>query len=91
MVSDLTLTYLEKRNYAVPTVSDRVDALPLDTVATRYYIAMDKSGCKLLPEGYQLLETTNDEVAYLTDTTTLNEVKRQTEGAKMLTILPILE
>ena len=91
MVSDLTLTYLEKRNYAVPEVCDRVDALPLDTVATRYYIAMDKSGCKVLPEGYQLLETTNDEVAYLTDTTTLNEVKRQTEGAKMLTILPILE
>lgn len=91
MVSDLTLTYLEGRHYAIPKISQGATLSPFDALRLRFYIVMEKESAVSLPDTYLCIEDGEDEIAYFTDYTTYSELKDILKGSKMLTILPILE
>ena len=90
MVSDLTLTYLEGRNYAIPRVKGKATISSYERFSCRFYIVTSEKPTSL-PDGYQVIEECDDECAYFTPLTTLECLKNVFGEAKMSTILPILE
>ena len=91
MVSDLTVTYIEGRHYAVPKVAGEASLSPLHELPLRFYIAMKRGTMSFVPDTFLKIEETENEVAYFTDYITLNALLQLTKQAEMLTILPILE
>ena len=91
IVSDLTLTYLEGRHYAIPRMKGTAILSDFDSLPYRFYIALDKSSTGALPEGLVRLGEDENEVAYLTSSTTYKALTSALVDTKVSSILPILE
>ena len=91
IVSDLTLTYLEGRHYAIPYIEGGVTLSDSEALPYRFYIAMAKDESFRTPEGFECIDESRAEVAYLTAQTTYRALLRELDGARVSAILPILE
>ncbi|MBR2612758.1 MAG: homoserine dehydrogenase [Clostridia bacterium] len=91
MVSDLMVTYLEGRCYAIPRVRDKAVPASFRELPSRFYIVIKQGTMSDAPNTFMKIEETENEVAYFTDYITLDALQELTKHAEMLTILPILE